>query len=180
MRAADMGRTIRTARLLVLAAGWATAAFALALLLAAAAPLAVGDRAFVVRSGSMAPAIAIGDVAVVESIAPTAANVGDVVTFKDPHGRLTSHRARSIVRAGGEIRFTTQGDANSGQEHWKVPADGRIGRVVYRVPKLGFAVVQISSTAGRIALIIVPAVLLAGSLLVAIWRRREDADASAA
>jgi signal peptidase len=174
-----MAPVIRTTRLIAIAARWAVAGFVLALLVAAAAPLAVGDRAFVVRSGSMAPAIDTGDVAVVEPISPTAASIGDVVTFTDPHGRLTSHRARSIIRRGDQIHFTTQGDSNTGQEHWKVPANGRIGRVVYRVPKLGFAVVEISSTAGRIGLIVVPALLLAGSLLAGIWRPGEDADAPA-
>jgi signal peptidase len=150
-------------------ATWTVSAFVLALLLASALPLAVGDRSFVVRSGSMAPAIDTGDVVAVEPIAPASARVGDIVTF-EIHGKLTSHRARAIERRGDEVRFTTQGDANTGQEHWKVPARERIGRVTYRVPKLGFVVVKIQSPAGRFGLIILPAALLAFSLVRRIWR----------
>lgn len=153
-------------------ATWAVSAFVLAILLSAALPLALGARSMVVRSGSMTPAIRTGDVVVVRPIAPTEARVGDIVTFKDPDGsgRLLVHRARAISRRGGQVAITTQGDANSTQEHWKVPVDGRIGTVAYRVPLLGFAVSWIGSPAGRIGLIVLPALLLAASMLVDIWR----------
>lgn len=153
-------------------ASWAVAAFALAILLSAALPLALGARSMVVRSGSMTPAIRTGDVVVVRPIDPIEARVGDIVTFKDPEGsgRLLVHRVRAISRQGGQVAITTQGDANSTQEHWRVPVDGTIGTVVYRVPLLGFATSWIGSPGGRIGLIIVPGLLLAVSMLVAIWR----------
>ena len=143
--------------------------FVLTILLASVVPLAFGDRSLVVRSGSMAPAIDTGDVVVVRPIAPATARVGDIVTF-DSHGKLTSHRVRATGRRGANLTFTTQGDANTGQEHWKVPASGRIGRVMYRVPKLGFVVVRVQSPAGRFVLIIVPALLLGFTVLRRIWR----------
>lgn len=152
------------------------AAFALVFLLASTVPLALGDRSFVVRSGSMAPAIDTGDIVAIEPIAPTSARVGDIVTFDD-HGKLTSHRARAIRRDGGEIAFTTQGDANTGREQWKVPADGRIGRVTYRVPKLGFVVVRIQGPAGRLVLIVLPALLLGAGLLRRIWAATPEPEA---
>ncbi|HEY3491865.1 MAG TPA: hypothetical protein VGK43_02865, partial [Solirubrobacterales bacterium] len=67
-------------------------------------------------------------------------------------------------------------DANTTQERWKVAADGKIGTVVYRVPALGFAVAWIGSPAGRIGLIIVPALLLIAMLLARIWRPRVDPE----
>ena len=157
-------------------ATWAVSAFVLAILLAIALPLAVGGRSMVVRSGSMTPAIRTGDVIVVRPIAPTEAEVGDVVTFQDPDGsgRLLVHRVRAISREGGQVAATTQGDANTTQEHWKVPADGTIGTVAYRVPLLGFAVGWIGGPVGRISLVIVPALVLAASLLAGIWRVRPE------
>jgi signal peptidase len=155
---------------------WALSAFVLALLLAAALPLALGARSMVVRSGSMAPAIRTGDVVVVRPIAPAEASIGDIVTFDAPDrsGRLLVHRVRAISREGDKVAVVTQGDANSTQERWKVAADGTIGAVAYRVPALGFAVSWISTPAGRIGLIIVPALLLAVSLLSGIWRPRPE------
>lgn len=157
-------------------ATWAVGAFVLAVLLSAALPLAFGARSMVVRSGSMTPAIRTGDVVVVRPIAPADAMVGDIVTFKDPDGseRLLVHRVRAIVHHGGRYSFTTQGDANTTREHWSVADNGKIGTVAYRVPLLGFAVSWIGTPAGRVGLIIVPALLLAGSLLVGIWRARPE------
>jgi signal peptidase len=156
---------------------WLLGAFVLALLLSAALPIAFGDRSMVVRSGSMTPAIRTGDVVVVAPISPDQAQVGDIVTFQDPDGsgRLLVHRVRAVVRQGHQYSFTTQGDANTTQEHWRVPVDGTIGSVAYRVPKLGFAASWIGTPAGRIGLMVVPALALAISLLSGIWRRPEQA-----
>jgi signal peptidase len=148
------------------------------LLLAAALPLALGGTSMVVRSGSMTPAIRTGDVVVVRPIAPTEAEVGDIVTFKDPAGsdRLLVHRVRAISRSGDQVEVITKGDANTTQEQWKVAANGTIGTVAYRVPTLGFAIGWIGSPAGRIGLVIVPSLLLAAMLLMRIWRPRVDPE----
>lgn len=157
---------------------WAVAGFVLAVLLAAALPMALGGTSMVVRSGSMTPAIRTGDVVVVRPISPTEAAVGDIVTFKDPAGsdRLLVHRVRAISRAGDQVEVITRGDANTTQERWKVAADGTIGTVAYRIPALGFAVAWIGSPAGKVGLIIVPALLLAAMLLMRIWRPRVDPE----
>jgi signal peptidase I len=159
-------------------ATWAVGGFVLALLLAAALPMALGGTSMVVQSGSMTPAIRTGDVVVVRPIAPTEATVGDIVTFKDPAGsdRLLVHRVRAISRSGNDVEVITKGDANSTQERWKVAADGTIGTVAYRVPALGFAVGWIGSPAGRIGLVILPALLLLVMLLMRIWRPRFDPE----
>jgi len=153
---------------------WAVSAFVLALLLAAALPMLLGATSMTVLSGSMTPAIRTGDVVVVRPIAPTDAEIGDIVTFEDPDGsgRLLVHRVRAISRSGDEVEVITQGDANTTQERWKVAASGTIGTVVYRVPLLGFAVGWIGSPAGRVGLIIAPAMLLMALLLARIWRPR--------
>jgi signal peptidase I len=157
-------------------ATWAAASFVLAILLAAALPHLLGATSMVVRSGSMSPAIRTGDVVVVQPIAPTEAEIGDIVTFRDPDGsdRLLVHRVRAISRSGGDVKVITQGDANATQENWKVAADGTIGTVAYRVPLLGFATGWINSVPGRIGLLIVPGLLLAFSFLARIWRPRLD------
>jgi signal peptidase len=157
---------------------WAVGSFVLVILLAAALPLALGGTSMVVRSGSMTPAIRTGDVVVVRPIAPTEAEVGDIVTFKDPAGsdRLLVHRVRAISRSGDQVEVITKGDANTTQEQWKVAANGTIGTVAYRVPTLGFAIGWIGSPAGRIGLVIVPSLLLAAMLLMRIWRPRVDPE----
>jgi signal peptidase I len=151
---------------------WIALGFTFTLLLAAALPLAIGDRSFSVRSGSMTPTIETGDVVVAEQISPLSARVGQIVTFRDPEGgdRLYSHRVQSIEAVGDQVRFVTRGDANTAVERWSVPVDGTIGRIVYRIPHLGFAVAWLATPPGRLALVALPALMLCWMALSRIWR----------
>lgn len=154
-----------------------------ALVLAAAVPVVFGGRTFTVMSGSMEPNVATGDLVITMPMPPGDAVSGDIVTFHDPSGkdRLITHRVASSARAGSEYRFVTKGDANDTVERWAVPADGRIGHVVLRLPKLGYALALTKSSAARLALISIPALLLAGFALASIWkpRRKEGEDVPA-
>jgi signal peptidase I len=155
-----------------------------ALMLAAAVPAAFGGKTLTVMSGSMEPNISTGDLVMAVPISPTEAKNGEVLTFPDPdrNDRLLTHRVASASAHGDTYSFVTQGDANNTVERWNVPADGRIGRVVLHVPKLGYLLTLGRTPAGRIALITVPALMLAAFALAAIWRprRRETPDAPAA
>jgi signal peptidase len=141
-------------------------------LLAAVAPQLAGYRSFTVRSGSMTPAIETGDVVVTKPIAPLSARVGDIVTFVDPEGtgKLFSHRVQSVRAVGGDVAFVTRGDANTSTERWRVPAGGSVGKVAYRIPKIGYALSYIDSGPARLALIAIPALLLLWAALMRIWR----------
>ena len=160
---------VRRLRMLVL---WVGLGLLFGTLFAAVAPQLAGYRSFTVRSGSMTPAIETGDVVVTRPISPLAARVGDIVTFVDPEGtgRLFSHRVQSVRAVGDEVAFVTRGDANTSTEHWRVPASGSIGRVAYRIPKVGFALSWIDSGPARLALIAIPALLLLWAALIRIWR----------
>jgi signal peptidase len=160
------------ARLGGMAAFGTSAGVAAGLVLALAVPFARGGGAFAVLSGSMEPVIHTGDVVLVGRIAPTDARVGDVVTFRDPEGtgRLITHRVRSVQVRERTVRLVTKGDAANGLQRWSVPADGSLGRVQYRLWKLGYALGWIHGPLGRLLLVAVPAVALAISTLARIWR----------
>jgi signal peptidase I len=154
-------------------------------LLAAALPMALGMRSFTVMSGSMEPAVRTGDIVVDEQIAPIDARPGDIVTFKDPRGqsRLLTHRVRRIQVSGRAANVVTKGDANDTTERWSVPVDGKIGRVAYRLPKLGYALALTREPKAKVLLIVVPAVVAGLLELMRIWRPRrdeEEADGAAA
>lgn len=144
------------------------------LALVIAGPLALGDHPHTDLSGSMEPTIAPGDVVIDEEIAPTAAEVGDIVTFRDPQqqSKLLTHRVVSIKRQGPRLAFVTQGDANNTQEHWRVPADGQIGRVIYTVPWVGHVAVLARTKLGWMLAVGVPLLLILAEELVRIWRPR--------
>jgi signal peptidase I len=154
--------------------GWAIMIAGAILALLIAGPLALGDHPHTDLSGSMEPTISPGDVVINEQIAPGEAKVGDIVTFRDPRDeqKLLTHRVVSIHDEGLHLSFVTQGDANNTQEHWRVPADGQIGRMVYTVPWVGHVAVFAKTKLGWALLIGVPLLLLAAEELLRIWRPR--------
>lgn len=168
-----MSAAARRLRMLVL---WVGLGLLFGTLFAAVAPQLLGFRSFTVRSGSMTPAIETGDVVVTQPISPLDARVGDVVTFVDPEGtgKLFSHRVQSVRAVGDEVAFVTRGDANTSTEHWRVPANGSIGHVAYRIPKIGYALSWIDSGPARLALIAIPALLLLWAALLRIWRPQPE------
>lgn len=136
------------------------------------APAAVGWRTMTVMSGSMSPAIATGDAVVIRPVAAAGLRPGDVATFRDPAGtaRLITHRVLSVQVTDTKVHVTTLGDANNTSESWDVAVDGRVGRVVYRVPRIGYVIVPASAPLGRLLLVGLPVVLLGIMMLAGIWR----------
>jgi signal peptidase I len=114
-------------------------------------------------------------VTVVRSIAPLDARPGDIVTFRDPDNadRLITHRVRAMHVQGHAVVFRTRGDANNVSEHWRVPASGEIGRVIYSVPKLGWVLSYARSTGVFVLMLGGALALLLVLELTAIWRPEE-------
>ncbi len=167
---------LRVARTLLRFLGMTVTGFAIGIALALALPLAFNARPLVVLSGSMTPALRTGDVSVVRSIAPLDARPGDIVTFRDPDNaeRLITHRVRAMHLQGDAVVFRTRGDANNVSEHWRVPASGEVGRVIYSIPKLGW-VLAYARTKGLFVLMLGGALALLLVLeLTSIWRTEGD------
>lgn len=119
--------------LLVLALGTITVAL----------PAVVGGMPLSVLTGSMRPTLPPGTLVVIKPAPVEEIGVGDVITFQIESGKpaVATHRviARSDDSASGEVRFTTQGDANNAPDPEPVrPAQIR-GEVWYAVPYLGWA-----------------------------------------
>jgi signal peptidase I len=164
---------IRTAgRLLWVALCWGVLGAAAAAVVALVLPFAFDGRPYTVVSGSMEPAIMTGDVVVVRSTRPTQVRLGDVVMFRDVRNpdRLITHRVRGLRFSGPRAAFVTKGDANTEVERWKVARNGWIARVVYRIPKIGQISLGVQNPLVRLFLIVMPAVLLGGWLILRIWR----------
>jgi signal peptidase I len=167
---------LRVLRSLMRFAAMTVVGFAIGIGVALALPLAFDARPLVVLSGSMEPALGTGDVSVVRTIAPLDARPGDVVTFRDPDDseRLITHRVREMHVQGGAVVFRTRGDANTASERWQVASEEEIGRVVYRIPKLGW-VLMYARSKGLFVLMLGGALALLLVLeLTSIWRTEEN------
>ena len=132
------------------------------------------------RSDSMAPYLRAGDLLAVQKVKPRNARVGDVVTFKEPSrpGILLTHRVVEKTRKGDSYEFVTRGDANTGTERWSVKADGTIGKLLVRVPKVGKFVSWLGRPPVRFLFLTVASLLLAVEILRRIWSSG-DADEGA-
>jgi signal peptidase len=108
----------------------------LGLLLAGFAPYLIGWHASAIVSGSMMPAMAPGDVAVVAPVAPDRLRPGQVILFTDParSDRTLAHR---VVSRQDDGTFTTRGDANATADSTPVPPSAIRGRIRYVVPSVG-------------------------------------------
>jgi signal peptidase len=100
------------------------------------APGVLGWRPSVISSGSMLPALAIGDLVVAAPAAPGTIEPNDVVIFTDPAapGGTVVHR---VVAANPDGTFTTAGDANPVVDSTPLAAAAVDGRVRLRIPYVG-------------------------------------------
>lgn len=127
--------TVRSAGAFVLAA------LATAVVTTIAPGLVGGPRAVVIESGSMAPAVDVGDVVLVADAAHRRIRPGAVVTFRDADRRgLVTHR---VVAHDGP-RLVTRGDANPTPDVVPVAPGRVVGVAVLRVPYVGRPALWIS------------------------------------
>jgi len=159
---------------------WAAIAFIGGLFVVVALPRVAGGQSMAVLSDSMSPAVRTGDEVMVRPIDAASLKPGEIAVFDDPDGsgRALQHRVQWVSSEDGRVRVITKGDANSAPERWSVPAGNEVGRVVARVPKAGYLLGRMDSPWFFVILVAVPSLLLAGSLLVSIWRAPEEDDES--
>jgi signal peptidase len=157
--------------------GWRaiTTALLAALLIGMAVLLTPLTQAFgglellAVMSGSMEPTIHVGGIVGVMPVQALSLQVGDVITFANQSNPdvLVTHRIVDIDMQGGQELLTTRGDANDAVDAVSVPAGRAVGRVVFTLPGLGYAMVWLASPVAKIAIL---AVSVLGLLLPSLRR----------
>lgn len=143
-------------------------------------PALLGLQRYVITSGSMAGTYDIGSVVFSEEVPVEQLEVGDVITYVPPAeagiDHLVTHRIVSIE--DGEFR--TQGDASSQVDPWVFQLDAATQpRAVASVPYVGYLFIALADRTTRMAVIGVPATLIALLALVELVRavrRPEDED----
>ena len=166
---------VRAARVTAgLLAGLAVTAF-----LAHVTLFGLGYRSVAVYSGSMVPTLAVGSVAYEKPVDARTVRVGQIVTFQDPYEpkRLVTHRVIRVLHDDRGLAYRTKGDANPARDPWTIRLPGRVGRVSFSVPYVGYALVYARTREVRGLLIL----LACSGLLVTALRRiwRSDADKAA-
>ena len=143
-------------------------------------PVLFGFHFVTILSGSMTPTLGVGDVVVEKRVSPLQVKVGDVITFPAPgqKQKTYTHRVVSMhLQPGGRIAFVTQGDANPSSESWAVKADGTLGLARFHIGKLGYITNRAGSRMGRLALLVIPILLLGIYEFRRIWFGEDDDEA---
>jgi signal peptidase len=139
-------------------------------------PALFGYQRYVITGGSMTGTIDRGSVAFAKPVPVGQLRIGDVITYRPPGaaaGHRVTHRIVAIGRAAGNrLEFRTKGDANASADPWRFALRGPTqARVAFHVPYAGYALSALMDRDTRMLVIGLPALLLALSLLVGLWRR---------
>ena len=133
-------------------------------------------KLLVVQSGSMEPAIKTGSVILIKK--QDTYSVGDIISFVSGGQDSTTHRVvKTEVKNGKEI-FYTKGDANQGEDRESVSIEKVLGKTIFILPYLGYAVAFAKTQKGFIFLIIVPATIIIFSEIlnikkeITLWREK--------
>ena len=101
-------------------------------------PSILGNKFFIVLTGSMSPTIDVGDMVIVKDVKPEAVNVNDVITFgSNSSDNVTTHRVKEVLSNNENLSYITQGDANNVEDPTPVEEDFLVGRVNKVIPKVG-------------------------------------------
>ena len=134
----------------------------------------LGLRLVEFLSGSMAPGMPIGAIAVEHDVAAADIRVGDVVTVpRARDGRPVTHRVVAVVAGSddAERRLTLQGDANAAPDA-ETYAVTTAGEVLLVVPGLGTVLAAVKSPLG----LGVTAIVIPLAVLWALWPSRRRAE----
>jgi signal peptidase len=94
-------------------------------------------------SGSMRPVLDVGDIVIIAKVPASTIETGDIIEFREAEGVTTVHRVVGIDDSGGQTVFITQGDANSEPDANSVLPDNVVGKVVFDIPKIGWAAIAV-------------------------------------
>ena len=116
--------------------------------------------AYVIVSGSMEPIIKIKDAVIIRRTDPDKIKVGDVVTYRATdesyYGILITHRVIDIKYENGKKLYVTKGDHNLTEDRSPIEGGQIYGKVVMRIPKIGYIKYFLVSSYGWIIAVVVP------------------------
>ena len=123
-------------------------------------------NAYVVMSGSMLPTIQVKDIVVTKKVPEEKLEVGDIITFISPDTRFggisVTHRIieKYYDESIGSYSYRTKGDTNNIADSVLVPNKNILGKVILKVPKLGYLQDILSSKGGLIIVVLIPCLVI--------------------
>jgi signal peptidase len=103
----------------------------------------LGVQPALVSGVSMEPSYAVGDIVITREVDINSLQVGDVIRYRSASGRSIFHRITEVTGGGGARVFITRGDNNNVDDP-PVIASQIDGRVVLKIPKLGWLPIRLN------------------------------------
>jgi signal peptidase len=106
-----------------------------------------GITPYIVLSGSMEPKIQTGSLSFInKNVKFESIKEKDIIAFKLDTGTMVTHRVVNITDKGLE----TKGDANNVNDDIITTKENYVGKNIFSIPKLGYAVRAIQTTVGKV------------------------------
>lgn len=114
---------------------------------------------YVILTQSMYPTIEAGDMVITYKL-DKGYKIGDVITFNSTRSSseavTITHRVVDTVKTNGVKYYQTKGDNNNAPDTSRVSEKDVIGKVIVKIPKVGFIQEFIATKSGWIAVVVVP------------------------
>lgn len=123
-------------------------------------------NAYVVLTGSMLPEITPNDVVVTKKVEGKDLIVGDIITFIPSDSRisniLVTHRILNKYYDATTQKYTyqTKGDNNNTPDFTLAEDQNVIGKVIFKIPKIGYIQALLATRGGLIIVILIPALVI--------------------
>lgn len=113
---------------------------------------------YTILTQSMYPTIKAGDVVITYKEDNNKYNDGDVITFvSEQNGGITiTHRVDEVYNVNDSYSYKTKGDNNNAPDNEITSGDNVLGKVVVKIPKVGYIQQFLVSKTGWIVAVILP------------------------
>lgn len=131
--------------------------------------------AYIIVSPSMVPTINVEDGIIIQRIEPEHIKQGDIISFLATesyyNGKVITHRVIGIEKSSdGKLLFRTKGDHNNVADSFLVNEENVYGKVIFRIPMLGYIRQFLSTYFGWILCIVISFLYLILSEVVRVRR----------
>jgi signal peptidase I len=128
----------------------------------------LGIKPSVLVSGSMSPALNVGDIVVTTSVDGSQIAPGDIIQYmRTGSSILITHRVLEVEQLGADYKVTTKGDASNTVDQ-PILVTGKIGKVLFTVPRLGWVTIVLRGGAADFAGFVGSNIVFAMSIIMAL------------
>ena len=140
-------------------------------------PEIFGYKSFIVVSGSMSPAIEVGDVVIVKEAKEI--EKGEIISYRID-GTIVTHRVEEVIEEDGKRIYKTKGDANATEDKEIVKEEAVEGKYCFKIPKVGKLILGMQEEQRVIVIIAIQSILIVWIITsnIEISREKEEKEDS--